>query len=56
MRYLVVNVDDFGYGRSVSQGIIEAYERGIVTKAAVSRLGLHGVVSSRTRSCRVSMR
>jgi predicted glycoside hydrolase/deacetylase ChbG (UPF0249 family) len=34
-RYLVVNADDFGYGACVNEGIIESYERGIVTSASL---------------------
>jgi len=32
---LIVNADDFGYFRCVSQGIVEAHARGIVTATAV---------------------
>ena len=34
-RYLIVNADDFGQSHGVNQGIIEAYERGIVTSASL---------------------
>lgn len=34
-RYLIVNADDFGQSRGVNEGIIEAYERGIVTSASL---------------------
>jgi predicted glycoside hydrolase/deacetylase ChbG (UPF0249 family) len=34
-RYLIVNADDFGQSHTVNQGIIAAYERGIVTSASL---------------------
>lgn len=34
-RYLIVNADDFGISRRVSEGIIEAHQRGIVTSTSV---------------------
>ena len=34
-RYLIVNADDFGLSPGVNQGIIEAYERGVVTSASL---------------------
>src|SRR5260370_29917547 len=34
-RQLIVNADDFGQSPGVNQGIIEAYERGIVTSASL---------------------
>jgi predicted glycoside hydrolase/deacetylase ChbG (UPF0249 family) len=34
-RYLIVNADDFGQSPGVNQGIVEAYERGIVTSASL---------------------
>ena len=34
-RYLIANADDFGQSHGVNQGIIEAYERGIVTSASL---------------------
>ena len=36
---LVVNADDFGWSRSVNLGIVEAHERGIVTRASVLATG-----------------
>src|SRR5437867_1616393 len=35
LRLLIVNADDFGYSRGVNRGIVEAYERGIVTSASL---------------------
>jgi chitin disaccharide deacetylase len=34
-RFLIVNADDFGLSEGVNRGIIEAYERGIVTSASL---------------------
>ena len=35
MKFLIVNADDFGYGRGVNRGIVEAIDRGIVTSAGL---------------------
>jgi chitin disaccharide deacetylase len=35
MRYLVVNADDFGAGRGVNRGIVEAHRHGIVTSTSL---------------------
>lgn len=37
--YLVVNADDFAWSRSVNRGIVEAHERGIVTRASILATG-----------------
>src|SRR5215472_6600967 len=34
-RYLIVNADDFGLSEGVNRGIIQAFERGIVTSASL---------------------
>jgi predicted glycoside hydrolase/deacetylase ChbG (UPF0249 family) len=34
-RYLIVNADDFGLSPGVNRGIVEAFERGIVTSASL---------------------
>jgi predicted glycoside hydrolase/deacetylase ChbG (UPF0249 family) len=34
-RYLIVNADDFGQSDGIYQGIVKAYERGIVTSASL---------------------
>ena len=34
-RCLIVNADDFGQSTGVNQGIITAYEQGIVTSASL---------------------
>ena len=34
-KYLIVNADDFGQSRGITQGIIKAYESGIVTSASL---------------------
>lgn len=35
MKILVVNADDFGHSEAVDTGVVEAYERGIVTSASL---------------------
>lgn len=39
MRCLVVNADDFGAGRGVNRGIVEAHRRGIVTSTSLMTEG-----------------
>ena len=34
-KYLIVNADDLGLSQGVNQGVIAAYERGIVTSASL---------------------
>ena len=34
-KFLIVNADDFGYSHNINKGIIEAYEKGIVTSTSV---------------------
>jgi chitin disaccharide deacetylase len=38
-KQLVVNADDFGFTRDVNQGIIEAYQRGILTATTLMATG-----------------
>jgi predicted glycoside hydrolase/deacetylase ChbG (UPF0249 family) len=54
MRCLIVNADDFGLSPGVNEGIIEAYERGIVTstslmvrQAAAAEAAVYGRAQSR---------
>src|SRR5438093_1416139 len=35
MKYLIVNGDDFGEGRGINRGIIEAHRHGILTSASL---------------------
>jgi predicted glycoside hydrolase/deacetylase ChbG (UPF0249 family) len=35
MKFLIVNADDFGYGRAINRGIVQAHQRGIVTSAGL---------------------
>jgi predicted glycoside hydrolase/deacetylase ChbG (UPF0249 family) len=35
IRYLIVNADDFGYGRGINRGIARAHDHGIVTSATL---------------------
>jgi chitin disaccharide deacetylase len=35
MKYLIVNGDDFGAGRGINRGILEAHRRGILTSASL---------------------
>jgi predicted glycoside hydrolase/deacetylase ChbG (UPF0249 family) len=34
-RYLIVNADDFGFSSGINRGIVECFERGIVTSASL---------------------
>jgi predicted glycoside hydrolase/deacetylase ChbG (UPF0249 family) len=34
-RYVIFNADDFGYGRGINRGIVDAHERGVVTSATL---------------------
>jgi predicted glycoside hydrolase/deacetylase ChbG (UPF0249 family) len=38
-RLLIVNADDFGYTRDISEGIVEAHRRGIVTSTTLMATG-----------------
>ncbi len=38
-RILIVNADDFGLSEAINAGVIEAYERGIVTSASLMVMG-----------------
>jgi predicted glycoside hydrolase/deacetylase ChbG (UPF0249 family) len=35
VKLLIVNADDFGYGRAVNRGIIECFEHGVLTSAGL---------------------
>ncbi len=35
MKYLIVNADDFGWTKGITDGILEAHERGIVTSTSL---------------------
>jgi len=35
MKYLIVNADDFGAGRDINRGIVEAHVRGILTSTSL---------------------
>ena len=35
MKFLIVNADDFGYGRGINRGILEAHRQGVVTSATL---------------------
>jgi len=35
MKYLIVNADDFGAGRGINRGIVEAHRNGIVTSTSL---------------------
>ncbi len=35
MKYLIVNADDFGAGRGINRGVMEAHHRGILTSASL---------------------
>jgi predicted glycoside hydrolase/deacetylase ChbG (UPF0249 family) len=35
MKLLIVNADDFGYGRAINRGIVQAHRAGIVTSASL---------------------
>jgi chitin disaccharide deacetylase len=52
MRYLVVNADDFGAGRGVNRGIVEAHQRGIVTSTSLMTEGPASAEAARlAREC-----
>jgi predicted glycoside hydrolase/deacetylase ChbG (UPF0249 family) len=34
-RYVIFNADDFGYGRGINRGIVEAHDAGVVTAATL---------------------
>ncbi len=35
MKYLIVNADDFGFSPEINQGILEAYQLGVVTDTSI---------------------
>jgi predicted glycoside hydrolase/deacetylase ChbG (UPF0249 family) len=35
MKFLIINGDDFGYGRGVTRAIVELHDRGVVTSAGL---------------------
>lgn len=35
MKFLIINADDFGYGRGVNRAIVELHDRGVVTSASL---------------------
>lgn len=35
MKRLIINADDFGYSKGINRGIIEAYEKGILTSTSL---------------------
>jgi predicted glycoside hydrolase/deacetylase ChbG (UPF0249 family) len=35
LKFLIVNADDFGYGRGINRGILEAHRQGVVTSATL---------------------
>lgn len=35
MGKLIINADDFGYGKGVNMGIIEAYQNGVLTSTTL---------------------
>ena len=35
MKFLIINADDFGYGRGVNRAVAELHDRGVVTSAAL---------------------
>jgi len=44
-KYLIVNADDYGMAASVSQGILESHQRGIVTSTTVM-IGMDGAAEA----------
>jgi predicted glycoside hydrolase/deacetylase ChbG (UPF0249 family) len=48
-RYLVVNADDFGQSRGIDDGVVEAFDRGIVTSASLLVDGETAAVAARAR-------
>ncbi len=52
MRHLVVNADDFGAGRGVNRGIVEAHRRGIVTSTSLmTEMPASGEAARLAREC-----
>ena len=39
MKYLITNADDFGFTRDVNEGIVHAYQRGILTATTLMATG-----------------
>lgn len=56
-RRVIVNADDFGYGRGVNRGILEAIDRGVVTSASlmVDTPGTHEAVAAARDRPQVSL-
>jgi len=54
-RYLIVNADDFGMSRGISDGILDAYRNGIVTSTSIMVDGPAAIYAARLASKHINL-